>query len=82
MLARCAWIHSVCDLEASQMNRKHGLIWELMLYKFEMSHDATEATKNIFYVKGEGVDDHSNQMIQEILLGLQKSQQSGKVRLA
>ena len=31
------------------------------------------ATKNICYVKGEGTVD-SNQMVQEILLGLQKPQ--------
>ena len=30
-----------------------------MIYKFELSHNAMEATKNIHRVKGEGTLDHS-----------------------
>ena len=49
----------MCDLKAAQMNVQHGLIWEFMLYKFELGHNAMEATKNICYVKSEGAVDHS-----------------------
>ena len=31
------------------------LIWDLMLYEFELGHDAAEATKNICLEKSEGV---------------------------
>ena len=41
------------------MNMQYNLIWELILYEFEMGHDAVESTKNIFCVKSEGAVDHS-----------------------
>ena len=37
-------------------------------YEFKLGHKTMEATKNICGVKGKGAVDHSNQMIQEILL--------------
>ena len=41
------------------MNVQYSLIWELILYEFELGHNAAEATKNIFCDIGEGVFDHS-----------------------
>ena len=37
-----------------------------MLYKFELVHNTTEATKNICYAKDEGAVDDTNQMVQKI----------------
>ena len=61
-----------------------SLIWELMLYEFELGHNITKISKNICCVKkkGWGTVDHSNQMIQEILCGLQEPSQSGKGKKA
>ena len=36
---------------------QHCLIWELMLYKFNLGHNTMEATKNIFCGKGEDAFD-------------------------
>ena len=44
-LTHYALFHTVFDLKALQMNMLYSLIQELMLYKFEVSHDAAEATK-------------------------------------
>ena len=52
------FIASLCDLKAIQMNVQHSLIWELMLSEFALSHNATEATKNIS-AKSEGAVDNS-----------------------
>ena len=49
----------MCDLKAAQMNVQHSLIRKLMLYEFEPGHNATEATKNICFAKGEGAVDHN-----------------------
>ena len=35
----CALIHSMFDLKAAQMNMLCSLIWELMLYKFELGYN-------------------------------------------
>ena len=51
-LTRCALLHSVCDFQVTQMNVQRSLIRELTLYKFELSHDAVEATEKICYTKG------------------------------
>ena len=48
-----------CDLRATQMNVKCSLIWEPMLYPFQMGPNATESTKNICCAKREGTVDHS-----------------------
>ena len=41
------------------MNMQCSLIWEIMLYKFELGHNTVKATKNICYGKGEGAVDLS-----------------------
>ena len=42
------------------MNVQPSLIWEQMLYEFELGHNvAMEATKNIYYAKGEDTVDQS-----------------------
>ena len=51
-----------------------------MIYEFKLGQNTTEATKNICCEQDEGTVDRSNQMVQEILLVLQRPQQSGKVR--
>ena len=52
-LTRCALFLSVCDLKATQMNVQRSLIHKNMLYLFSLGHNATEATKDICYVKDE-----------------------------
>ena len=59
VLTCCGLLHFMWDLKVTQVNRQQSLIQELMLYKFELGHNTTEATKNICCVKGEGIDDHS-----------------------
>ena len=71
-----ALLYSTCDLKTEQMNIQSGLIQELILYKFKLGYKATEATENICFAKSE----YSNQMVLEILLGLQEPWWSGKVR--
>ena len=58
-LRYCVLLHSVCDLKAILMNVLCSLIWELMLYKFKLSNNTVEVTKNFCWVKGEAVFDHS-----------------------
>ena len=36
----------------------HSLIWEHMIYKFKLGHNATDVIKNICYRKGESAVDH------------------------
>ena len=59
VLTCCALLHSVCDLKAIQMNQQYRLNQEL--YKFNMSHNATEMTKNICCVKGEVAVDYNTE---------------------
>ena len=59
ILTHCILFHSVLNLNVIQMNVQCSLIWELMLYEFEMGHNAMEATKNICWVKVEGENDHN-----------------------
>ena len=47
-----------------------------MFYGFELGHNAAEATKSIWYAKGEGLVDYSTE---ETFLGLQEPRQSSKV---
>ena len=54
-----ALLHSTCDLKAAQMNMQCDLIWESMLFKFKLGHDAMEASKSICYVQSEDTVDHS-----------------------
>ena len=58
VLARCEFLHSVCDVKATQMNMQHNLIQELVLYEFELSHNTIKFTKNICCTKWERVIDH------------------------
>ena len=47
VLTHCVLLHSMCSLKATQINMQHSsLIWELMLYEFELHYNVTEATKN------------------------------------
>ena len=55
----CALLRFVCYLKATQMNMQYSQIWKLMLYKFELSCNATEATKNICCVKSVDAVDHN-----------------------
>ena len=71
-LPGCALLHSVCDFKTTLVNMKHSLIQEF--YKFKLGYNAVKAAKNIYCVKSEGGFDHNNQMVQEILLGLQECQ--------
>ena len=54
-----ALFHSLYDLKVTQMNIWNSLIRELMLYEFKLKHSASEPSKNICCVKGEGAVDHS-----------------------
>ena len=80
VLSNCALLHTMCDLKATQMNIQCSLIKNLMLYKFESGYNATEATKNMSKKWRHSWSQYSNQMVQEILLRLQVTQWSSKVR--
>ena len=82
VLTCCTLFHTVCDLKTTQMNMQYNLIWELMLYEIELGHNMTEATKNIYCMKGEGAIDHSTviRWVKQLYAGLQKPQWSDKVR--
>ena len=47
----------MCDLNAVQTNVHHSLIWEFILYKFELDHNASKTTKNI-WAKDEDTFNH------------------------
>ena len=59
-LTHCALFHSVCDLKVALMNMQRSLIWELMLYEFELGYNAAEVIKDICYPKGKSSVNHSN----------------------
>ena len=65
-LTCCALLHSMCDLKVTQMNMQHSIICDLMLCDFKLGCYMTEATKNVFCVKGKGLIIHRK--VQEILL--------------
>ena len=56
-LTRCSSLHLVCDLKTALMGMQRILIRELMPYECELGHDATEATQNICWAKGDGTVD-------------------------
>ena len=58
VLTHWALLHCVCDLKVTQMNVQLNLIWKLMIHKFELDHNAAEATKNISDIKSEEAVDH------------------------
>ena len=47
------------DLKAAKTIVKRSLIRELMVYEFELGHNAAETTKDICCTKGEGTLDQS-----------------------
>ena len=53
VLTRCALLHSVCDMKATQINVQCSLIWYFMLHGFKLGHNAAETIKNIYCAKGE-----------------------------
>ena len=58
VLTCCALLYCVRHLKDAQMNMQHSLIWELILYKFELCHNTAESTKDIYCVKHKmSVDD-------------------------
>ena len=61
VLTHSVLLHFTCDLKATKMNVQCSLIQELMLYKFELSCNATEVTKDICCVKDDGTVDHSTE---------------------
>ena len=62
-LTDCVLFHSMCDLKDTQMNVKYGLIWDFMLDKFELGHNATK--KHLLCTKWRC----SKQMVEEICSG-------------
>ena len=54
----CAFLHSICNLKAAQINMQCSLIWEFMIYKFKLGHHISQVTKNIC-LKSECEIDHS-----------------------
>ena len=58
IVTRCALLHSVCDLIATQMNVLCSLIWEPMHYVFKLDQNAAEVTKIICCAKNKGAIDH------------------------
>ena len=63
------------------MNMQHSLIWEFMLYKFKLGHNAMKAAKNIC-AKDEGAVDHSTvtRWFKKFCLGCKNLNVSGKTR--
>ena len=71
VLACCTLFHSMCDLKAMQMNLWYSLIWELLSYEFEL-----DIQKDLLCDRWRcSWSQYRNQMVQEILLGLQEPQQ-------
>ena len=79
----CTLFSSPCYLKAMQMNVQCNLIWELMLYKFKLGHNAVKATKNICFAKGEGSVDQStvNWEFKEFHSGCKNLDEQGQVGL-
>ena len=59
VLTYCALLHSEQVLKATQMNIQCNLIWELLLYKFQVGYNAVEATKIICCTNCEVPVDHN-----------------------
>ena len=55
----CALLHSMCNLKAAQMNLQCSLIWELMIYGFELVHKTVEVSKNVCFAKDEPAVDRN-----------------------
>ena len=59
VLTRCVLLYSVPELKTAQMKVYQNLIWKLLLFEFELGHNAVASTKNICSGKVEGLDDPS-----------------------
>ena len=59
VLACYALLCFTCDLKATWTNVLCSLIWQFMLYEFELVHNDVEPIKTICWVKGKGTVDHS-----------------------
>ena len=49
----------VCDLKVALRNVQNRPIWEFMIYKFELGHNAVEATNILCWTKSEVAVDHN-----------------------
>ena len=49
----------MCDLKTSQVNVRHCIIKEVMVYELELSHNAAEKNPNSYCAKDEGAVDHN-----------------------
>ena len=49
----------MCDLKAALKNMQRILIRRLIFYEFELGQNVAEASKNIYFAKGEDAADHS-----------------------
>ena len=58
-LTCCTLLNSVCGLKVAKMNLQSSLVWKLVLDKFELNYKPAKTTKDICFVKGEGVVDYS-----------------------
>ena len=78
-LTPCALLHPVCDLKSTLINAQRCLIRALLPYESEMSHKAAEASKRIYYAKGENSDDQSTvtRKFLKNFLGLQEPLSAG-----
>ena len=52
-MTRCSLFHAVCDLKFVQMNVKHSLNRELLIYEFKLGYKPMETNKNICCAKDE-----------------------------
>ena len=67
VLTHNALLFSVYDLKGAQMNLQCSQIWELIFY--QLGHNATEATKNIYCANCECTVDHSKQRLMKFCFG-------------
>ena len=44
-------LHYVCDFKATHINAQRSLIWEHMLFEFELEHKPAETTQTIWWWK-------------------------------
>ena len=71
VLTYCALIRSILDYAVCSSIQLPNQIWELVLHKFKLGHNAVIATKDICYTKSGGtVNQNTVITVEEILLGL------------
>ena len=83
VLTCCALLHSMSDWENCTAEVPHSLIQELLLYDFQLNHNATEAPKKVCCTKSKGAVDHSmvTRCLKKFIL-VCKNLDDNKVRLA